>query len=176
MESSKILRIWDTAEKYLVGALATLAMLVAFYQVVMRYLFNNAPEWAEETVLYLIIWCVFIISSKLVRDDEHIGADFLFKMLPVKAKRVMCVITSVLALVFCVIVVYYGWQIVDTSLVMNQRSTTRLRFPLWISYLAIPSGTALIILSYLHRLYRFLFRFDESMVTGQTEEQLKQKA
>lgn len=166
MKNGKLLKFWDAAEYYTAGVLATLALGCAFYQVFMRYLFNRAPEWAEESVLYLIIWSVFIISSKLVRDDEHIGADFIFKRLPPGAQRFISLGIALLALIFCATVAYYGAQIVQLMYELDERSTTRLRFPMWIAYLSVPTGCVLIGISYLRRLYLLLFRFDPEEMFG----------
>ena len=160
MRFKKILEVWDAIELYLTGVLAGIATAFAFYQVVMRYVFNKAPEWAEESVLYLIVWGVFIISSKLVRDDEHVGADFILRRLPYTFQRVIEIINCLVALSFCAIVIWYGFQIIAVTFAMDERSTTRLRFPMWIAYSAIPVGTCLISLSYLRRLYLFIFHFD----------------
>ena len=166
MRSDKLLKFWDAAEFYTAGMLASLALFCAFYQVFMRYLFNRAPEWAEESVLYLIIWSVFIISSKLVRDDEHIGADFIFKRLPSKVQRVISICIALLALGFCVLVSIYGMQIVQLMYELDERSTTRLRFPMWIAYLSVPIGCGLVGLSYLRRLYLLFFKFDSESLFG----------
>ncbi len=163
MNSSKVIKIWDSIEIYLSGILAGIATLFAFYQVLMRYFFSMSPEWAEESVLYLIIWGIFIISSKLVRDDEHVGADFVIKKMPHRVQRVVGIINCVLAILFLCIVIWYGFQIVAAALAMDERSTTRLRFPLWIAYSAIPVGSCLIFISYIRRLYLMIFHFDHNV-------------
>lgn len=168
MKTKTLLRLWDLTEYYTAGVLALLALGCAFYQVVMRYLFNRAPEWAEESVIYLVIWSVFIISSKLVRDDEHIGADILFKRLPASLQRWVSLGIAVLALTFCVVVVIYGMQIVYLIYDLDERSTTRLRFPMWIAYLSVVVGCTLIGLSYLRRLYLLIFHFDAESFYGCT--------
>lgn len=156
---SRLLRAWDALETYAAGLLGAAALALAFYQVVMRYLFNDAPEGAEEGVLYLVIWAVFIISSRLVRDDEHVGADFLVGRLPIPARRWLAVSTTLLALGFCLLVTWYGVHIVDAALSMGERSTTRLRFPMWIAYLSVPVGSSLIALSCVYRLDLLVRRF-----------------
>ena len=171
MRVKKIFTVWDSLELYFTGILAGVATAFAFYQVVMRYVFNRAPEWAEESVLYLIIWAVFIISSKLVRDDEHVGADFVLRRLPYKFQRVIEIFNCLLALSFLTLVIWYGFQIVAATLAMDERSTTRLRFPMWIAYLAIPSGSCLILLSYLRRLYLLIFQFDPRTQLGKHHEE-----
>ena len=163
MSASKLLKAWDAAETYAAGLLCAAALLLAFYQVVMRYLFNDAPEGAEEGVLYLVIWAVFIISSRLVRDDEHVGADFVVSRLPVPTRRLVAIATTLLALVFCAVVAWYGFHIVDATLAMNERSTTRLRFPMWIAYLSVPTGSCLIGLSCIYRLDLLIRRFTPAL-------------
>ena len=110
MKFKKILTVWDTLELYLTGTLVSIATAFAFYQVVMRYVFNRSPEWAEESVMYLIIWAVYIISSKLVRDDGHVGADFILRRLPHRFQRVVEIINCCLALAFLALIIWYGFR------------------------------------------------------------------
>lgn len=160
MRKEQLLKLWDTLELYLSGMLAMVALFFAFYQVLMRYVFNNAPEWAEESVLYLIIWSVMIMASKLVRDNEHIGADLLLNALPKKYEKYLQIAIAILAISFCIIVIYYGFKIVSITYGMDERSTTRLRFPMWIAYLSIPSGASLVCMSYLYRVFSLVFSAD----------------
>ena len=168
MNFNKIIDVWDSLELYITGILAGIATAFAFYQVVMRYVFSRSPEWAEESVLYLIIWSIFIISSKLVRDNEHVGADFVIRKLPYKIQRVMEIINCVMALLFLCIVIWYGSQIVAATFAMDERSTTRLRFPMWLAYSAIPGGSCLILLSYFRRLYLLIFQFESKNFLNKT--------
>ncbi len=61
--------MWDRIERILVGLLGALAMLVGLVQVLGRYLWPAlAISWAEEVIVYLIVWAVMIVSSQLVRS------------------------------------------------------------------------------------------------------------
>ncbi|MFC1814451.1 TRAP transporter small permease [Thermodesulfobacteriota bacterium] len=173
MRLSRVLNLWDKLELYLTGALASIATAVAFYQVVMRYIFNKAPGWAEEAVVYLIIWAVFIISSKLARDNEHVGADFFIHKTPYRFQRVVGIINCLLAFSFCGLVIWYGFIIVAATLALDERSTGILRFPMWIAYLAVPVGSCLILLSYVRRLYLLIFRFDTKLLKGNDTESIE---
>ena len=70
------------------------------------------------------------------------------------------IFNCLVAIVFCAALVWYGWQIVDTSLMINETSSTDLQFPMWIYYLALPVGSALMLLRYIMRLVRFALFFD----------------
>ena len=62
---------------------------------------------------------------------------------------------------------WYGYQIVDTAQMLDERSSTDLQFPMWIYYSALPVGGALMCVRYVFRLLRFCFAYDpETMVIG----------
>jgi len=157
-----LLKAWNRAEKFISGVLAFLAILFAFYGVIMRYVFNSSPEWTEEIIMYMIIWTVFIISSTLAEERGHVGATFVVERFPPQARRVVEIFTGILALVFCVLICIGGYQIVYVTYTIDERSLSSLRVPLWFTYLAIPAGMTLIAVRYIKRLYRLMFRFDLS--------------
>ncbi len=166
MKNNRFLNVWDKVESYSAGILALLALGASFYQVVMRYVFNMSPEWAEESVIYFIIGSVFIISSKLVREDGHIGADFVFSRFSDRIKRIAGIFNSSLALLFCLMVLYLSIQICLVSFQMDERSTTRLRFPMWIAYSAVPLGSFLTSCSFIYRLYLLFCNYSPEMFRG----------
>jgi len=157
---------WDTIERTLVGILGALAMIVGLVQVLGRYFFPAfAISWAEEVIVYLIVWGVMVISSQLVRSDGHVRPDLVLRLVPPQGQRWMEAFNCVIALVFCGGMVWYGWEIVDTSLLLDERSSSGLQFPMWIYYAALPTGGFLMTVRYLIRLYRYLFRFDPATMT-----------
>jgi C4-dicarboxylate transporter, DctQ subunit len=162
--------IWDTIERTLVGLLGAVAMLVGLIQVIGRYFFPAyAISWAEEVIVYLIIWGVMIISSQLVRTDGHVRPDLVLRLVPPAGQRWLEAFNCVVALLFSAGMVWYGWQIVDSSLLLEETSSSALQFPMWIYYSALPVGGALMTVRYLIRLYRYLFRFDpKTMTVGHT--------
>ena len=48
---------------------------------------------------------------------------------------------------------------------INETSSTDLQFPMWIYYLALPVGSALMLVRYIMRLVRFTFFFDPATMT-----------
>ena len=153
--------LWDRLERTLVGILGALAMVVGLIQVIGRYFFPaQAISYAEEVIVYLVIWAVMIISSQLVRTDGHVRPDLVLRVMPPSWQRWAETFNCLVALAFCFGMVWYGGQIVDTSLMLDERSSTDLAFPMWIYYGAMPVGGVLMAVRYLIRLYRFLFRFD----------------
>jgi len=161
--------IWDTIERTLVGVLGLLAMVVGLVQILGRYFFPQfAISYAEEVIVYLVVWAVMIVSSQLVRTDGHVRPDLVLRLFPPAGQRWLEVFNCLVALAFCGGMVWYGWQIVDTSLMLDERSSSDLQFPMVIYYASLPAGGALMTMRYVIRLYRFLFRFDpKTMVVAQ---------
>jgi C4-dicarboxylate transporter DctQ subunit len=162
------LRWWDRIEETLVGLLGLIALVIGVLQVVGRYFDpERAISYAEEVIVYLVIWAIMIVSSQLVRRDGHVRPDLVLRLLPPRVLRYVEIFNCLVAVVFCSALIWYGWQIVDTSLLIDETSSTDLQFPMWIYYLALPVGSALMLVRYLMRLVRFALYFDpETMTVG----------
>ena len=165
-KASAILGWWDWIEETLVGLLGLIALVIGLLQVIGRYIDPaRAISYAEEVIVYLIIWAIMIVSSQLVRRDGHVRPDLVLRLLPPRYLRLIEIFNCLVALVFCGALVWYGWQIVDTSLLIDETSSTDLQFPMWIYYLALPVGGALMLARYTMRLVRFAFFFDPATMT-----------
>jgi C4-dicarboxylate transporter DctQ subunit len=166
---SAVLGWWDRIEETLVGLLGLIALLIGLLQVIGRYFDPaRAISYAEEVIVYLIIWAIMIVSSQLVRRDGHVRPDLVLRLLPPRYLRLVEIFNCLVAIVFCGALVWYGWQIVDTSWMIDETSSTDLQFPMWLYYLALPVGSALMLARYVLRLVRFTLYFDpETMTVGQ---------
>src|ERR1700724_3244347 len=120
-----VMKTWDWIEQTLVGLLGLCALLVALWQVVGRYLDPaHAISYAEEVIVYVVIWAVMITSSQLVRRDGHVRPDLVVRLLPMRAFRWVEVFNCLAAIVFSAALAWYGWQIVSPSLLLDERSST----------------------------------------------------
>jgi C4-dicarboxylate transporter DctQ subunit len=165
-----MMKLWDRAEQTLVGLLGLAALVVGMWQIFGRY-FDSALSsgWGDEVIVYLIIWAIMIVSSQLVRHDGHVRPDVVLRMLKPHAQRWLEIFNCAVALVFAAGLVWYGWQIVETSWLLDERSFTGLSFPMYIYYAALPTGSALMFLRYTIRLVRYAAFFDPAtMSVGHT--------
>jgi len=112
-----------------------------------------------------VIWAIMIVSSQLVRTDGHVRPDLVLRLLKPGHQRWLEIFNCSVALVFCAGLVWYGWEIVDTSMLIDERSSTDLQFPMWIYYLALPVGGFLMGARYLIRLVRYVLYFDPATMT-----------
>src|SRR5215467_3972347 len=150
--AASVLKIWDRVEQTVAGLLGIAALALALWQVASRYFFpQQSISYAEEAIVYLVIWAIMIVSSQLVRADGHVRPDLVLNVVPAGVKRWMEAFNSVAAIAFCAALTWYGWQVVATALLIDEHSASDLRFPMWVYYAALPAGGLLMSLRYLIR-------------------------
>jgi len=159
-------RLWDRLEQAVVGLLGICALIVGLWQILGRYLDPTlASGWGDEVIVYLIIWAIMIVSSQLVRHDLHVRPDLVLRLLGAGAQRWLEIFNCLVALGFCATLVWYGWEIVDTSILLDEHSFTALAFPMWLYDLSLPVGAGLMFLRYAIRLLRYAAFFDPATMT-----------
>jgi C4-dicarboxylate transporter, DctQ subunit len=163
---ARCLAAWDWIERIVVGLLGAFALVIAVLQVFGRYIDPaDAITWAEEVIVYVAVWAVMIIASDLVRTNGHVRPDLVLRLLGPQAQRWVESFNCLIALAFTFGMVWYGWDVVSTALLLDQRSSSDLQFPMWIYYLALPVGGGLMFLRYCVRLFMYVFRFDPRIMT-----------
>ncbi len=143
------------------GLLGLLALAVGLAQVLGRYVFPSAGSgWGDEIMVYLIIWAIMITSSELVRTDGHVRPDLVLRLMGPRTQRLCEMLNCSVAIVFAGGLVWYGWDIVDTAMLLDERSFSGLDFPMWIYDACLPVGGLLLLMRYMIRLWRFTFHYD----------------
>jgi C4-dicarboxylate transporter DctQ subunit len=162
----RVTAAWDWAEQIVVGLLGAFALVIAVMQVFGRYIDPaNSITWAEEVIVYVAVWAVMLVASNLVGTDGHVRPDLVLRLLPAAAQRWVETFNCLVAIVFCFGMVWYGWEVVSTALLLDQTSSSDLQFPIWIYYLALPVGGGLMLIRYIVRLLRYVFLFDPKTMT-----------
>ena len=148
-----MMKLWDRVEQTISGLLGLAALLLALWQVLSRYFSpQHAISFAEEVIVYLVIWAILIVSSQLVRTDSHVRPDLVLNLVPEGVKRWLEVFNSLAAILFCAGVTWYGWQVTSTAWLIDERSASDLRFPMWAYYASLPAGGFLMSVRYVIRL------------------------
>ncbi|MGA3399496.1 MAG: TRAP transporter small permease [Acetobacteraceae bacterium] len=166
----RLFAVWDRIERTLVGLLGAVALAIAVTQVFGRYIDPaGAITWAEEVIVYIMVWAIMIIASQLVRTDGQVRPDLVLRMLPAGVQRWVEMFNCLVAIAFTFGMVWYGWDVVSTAVLLDQRSSSDLQFPIWIYYTALPVGGGLMLVRYSIRLVRYALFFDpRTMSVGHT--------
>ncbi|HBT46288.1 MAG TPA: TRAP transporter small permease [Peptococcaceae bacterium] len=147
---ARVLRLFDYFEDGLNGSLLLLATGILFVNVILRY-FGRSTTWAEEAIRYIIVWITFVGGSICARQGDHVGIEVFTSFAPANIQRGLKTVAELTSIVFLSCLTYYGWMAMQTVIVTNQRSPAML-IPMWIVYLALPLGSALMALRYVHSL------------------------
>lgn len=156
-----MLGAWDRFERWMIGLLGGVGLLVYLTQIVGRYV-TTAVDFSvgEELTVYIIIWAAFLTASLLVREDGHVRADLLLRMMRPARQRWVEIANCAIALGFCLGLTWFGYLVAWDSFDLGERSNTSLGFPLWVYYSALPFSAALMSIRYARRLWQFCFAFD----------------
>lgn len=130
------------------GILTGVMTFAVTYAVVLRYAFNQPIGWSEEISTYLMIWAAFLGAAYALKEDAHIGVDLLLSRLPERVKPFFHLFHCVIGVIFCSILFYKGVELVQFSIILNNRSIA-IDFPLFIPQLAVPVGSAMLVLQFL---------------------------
>ncbi len=146
------MKLWNKIEEFLVGALASAALLVACMQFATRYFAPSLlPDWGDEVVIYLVIWAVWLRVGTLATFDKHVRADLVLRLLPKATARLADLFGIFIGFLFCALMAWAGWGVVQLALTLDERSASSLNFPQWLYYSGFVLGMALMSLRYLLR-------------------------
>jgi len=116
-------------------------VLLAFINVVARFVFHEGIDWAFELTNYLFIWSAFFGASYCFRQECHIRVTLLLDLLPSKLAKLTSVVANLITLGYLLAVAYYGYLFIfdpDFGLKASGEISVDLNIPMWIPYLALP--------------------------------------
>jgi len=139
-------RLWALTYDALghVGGLVLAVMAGAvFIQVVMRYLGLTGIDGLEEVPRYLFVWLVMIGAASAMQRGQHTVLDYFINLLTPRAHALVLVLTNVVGIVLFLYLIKLSLVLVPNA---QLQSSPGLGLPLGWVYVAVPIGSALIIL------------------------------
>jgi TRAP-type transport system small permease protein len=94
--------------KYIILVMTTCIFLIVLFTVFSRYLFNYVASWSEEVPRYLLVWIGFLGAALAVRQDEHIGFDYIFNKLPPTGQKILRLLLNFGIVIIGLIMLVYG--------------------------------------------------------------------
>lgn len=134
-----------------VAALFLAGLFLNFANVVGRYVFQRPIMAAEEVLVYLMIWCIFLGAALVTYEGTHLRMDLIASRLPARAGRVCEAVASIVFLVIALVVVRESTGIVQLISAMDEKSVVA-RVPMEIPYAALPVSFSLMALAVVWRL------------------------
>jgi C4-dicarboxylate transporter DctQ subunit len=166
----------EKLENSMMALLAVATLCLVSFEVITRYFFpQHLTDWGMEFTIYFTVWAIFIAGAPLVREGRHVRADILLIMLPVWLQRILEILALLVGLAFACFLTWFGYEMVMNAYSLGENSESSMRFPLWIYYLALPVGTALMVIPFLQRLYLYIFAFDPNTMLVTHEQVVRDK-
>ena len=125
-----------------------LTLLAAVLTSIFKWLAGRDLSWAQELCIYMFIWMAKFGAAYGVRTGIHVGVDVLVNMLPAGSRRRVITFSLLCGALFTAIVAAFGASFVAQMWLTGQQSND-LEAPMWIVYLAIPLGSALMCFRFL---------------------------
>jgi C4-dicarboxylate transporter DctQ subunit len=122
-----------------------------FFDVFFRYFFKSPSIWITEVSTYLFLYIIFLATAYTLQNGQHIRVTFLRFRLGPMAIRVLDLVCSILAMIFCTVLL---WQVSKMTWSAYQEawvSPTLLSAPLAYIYIVMVLGTALLLATFLLR-------------------------
>src|SRR5262245_45320683 len=147
--------LFVTLARGVMGILMLSGVAICFANVVARYLFGYALFWAEEVMVFLTIWGVFIGVAAAAYERAHLNMDLFSQTFRGRMVLFLNLLLVAVLLGSCVFMVVESWQVV-TLFYRGGVTSVSAGVPKWIAHLAIPVGFILMALAVLVRLPQYL--------------------
>jgi TRAP-type C4-dicarboxylate transport system permease small subunit len=158
--SSKGLPAWIVAVQAasrLLGVIAAFMILVSIgvvcQMVFVRAVLGQSSIWQTEFVMYSLVAATFIGAPYILLTRGHVAVDVLPLMVRPRMRRHLHLIGSLITLVFCGLFLYASIPWWHETWVTGQTTSSIWRARLWIPYLAVPVGLALLCLQLLAEMW-----------------------
>ena len=125
-------------ESAIIVIVVTIMVLLAFFQVVMRNIFDEGLLWGDIFLRHLVLWVGFLGASLATRDEKHINIDLFTRFIAKKWQVIPRIITQLFSVVVC-------WFLADAaiSFISDEITYETIVFgdvPAWYLQIIIPIG------------------------------------
>jgi TRAP-type C4-dicarboxylate transport system permease small subunit len=146
-------------DRYLEESISSVLFIVftslMFYNVVMRYVFQDAVPWAEELTLLLFVWFVWLSIPYATKLDSHAKVSMLQDLLPARLKAGLNLLLDVFAIIIFVAIIVAAIQFLNHNAVRGKTGLL-IPYPMWLFYLPAPVGLVLTIYRLVQKMPRTL--------------------
>lgn len=135
-----------TIPRFIIGVAILVGIAINVANVIGRYFFLEPIIWAEEIMIYIMVWTVFIGSILVSFEGQHLKMDFFSIMLPSPFKEIINCIATIAVLLVCLYVIPNNWTVVELMWSNDQRSVVA-EVPMVIPHFALLFGFVMIFIA-----------------------------
>jgi TRAP-type C4-dicarboxylate transport system permease small subunit len=157
MEKKRISSIYDKIKKFnvicttLAGLILLFVTFSIFVDVFFRYFFDRPSIWVTEVSTYLFLYIVFLGTAYALQQEMHIRVTFVVDQLNERRKRTANLITSIIAMIFTLVLLWQTSVMTWAAFEGDWRSLTMLSTPFAYIYVGMVFGSFLLFLTFLFK-------------------------
>jgi TRAP-type C4-dicarboxylate transport system permease small subunit len=148
-----------------IGVIILAAITINFANIVGRYVFLAPLPWAEEVLVFLVIWGVCLGASAVTYDNRHLDMDLFVGLFPPRLRAVVEVVKLLALVGLCAFTAANASTIVALMARNGQVSITA-GVPMTIPYAAFVAGFALIVAAAVAGAFERRLRASEAPASG----------
>ncbi len=133
------MHLLDKIEEIVAAVCLSVMTVLAFANVVARYVFSASFSFSEEITTYLFVLLSLLGTAIAARRRAHLGLTILTDVVSPKVRRVLHVIGYLFAVAFTGAIFFYGIQMVLSQRQLGQ-VTANMQWPEWIFGSFVPIG------------------------------------
>ena len=120
-----------------ISACFLLVMIVTVSVQVLGRIFHFKIPVTEEIGTYSLIWMTYVASVAVIIKGEHLTVDLFLNRYKPAQRRVVRVLVDVLIMIFCGMLMVFGFQLCRSPIIINGRTPALQMSRLYV-YLSVP--------------------------------------
>ena len=120
--------------------------------VFLRYVFRQPTGWVPEISEYILCTISLLAGGHVLLRRGHVNVDIIYCLFERRTQAIVDIITSALLLLFCGVLIIYGWQEAFHAFKVHACSESVFAMPLFPTKLMIPIGAILLVIQALVKL------------------------
>lgn len=156
MEAGKVSQRLEATCRFLASVTGLVILLILcfmLYEVLARYVLGRPAQWVVDASVMLMWPITFLAAAHIAQMEGHIRITLIIDRLGEKARRVLHIGTSLLALGFSVLLLWQGWVAALTARNSNTITSTAY-LPMWQLSLVIGIGAFFLCLQFISSIVR----------------------
>jgi TRAP-type C4-dicarboxylate transport system permease small subunit len=147
--------IFLKAPNVIAGVLFFVAAVINIVNVIARYVFAAPVFWAEEILIFIVIWTVFVVAGSITYRGAHLNMDLLYAKLVSPWKQIVNAAIALTLIGCTTFAALQSWRVVMLHY-RNGSVTASTDIPLVIPHSAVLFGFVFMALAAIVRFRAYL--------------------
>lgn len=142
------MKIFDWIEEGLSAACLIVMTVLTFANVIARHVFSASFSFSEEITTYLFVLLSLLGTAIAAKRRAHLGLTIVLDAVSPKVRKIMEIISYILAILFSGAIFYYGMLMVRNQQILGQ-VTAGMQWPEWIFGSFVPVGAFFVVVRFI---------------------------